>query len=483
MSEEPQYSIPTVIQHGLHAIIRMPSEAKKIITLEKGKSINLGKFGIFDIDEIIGYPYGQTFEVLDNHKVRAIGATIYDTIDPAGDNEQEEGAEEAEATPAPESANATPIPETLSEKIDYLKKLDVQSSSDNRNIVDIGTAQSLSMEDIEELKKTASGANVGEAIIDKLIKSHETFHQKTKQSQEKYLRRKQQKFLRRFTVEYVSSSNLLQYFIEKDASKVLDMSLQSMGMLLTLGNIQPGGRYLVVDETGGLIVAAMLERMQGRGEIMVLHENEHPNHSVLTHTDYPQAMLDRMVKSINILQFFEPEEERVQFQEYTPEQLKELKSNKRTHYYRRKQNAEQINAVIDNAVSGNFHAAILATTLHLNTFLPKLIPSLGGSRPIVAYSQFKEPLVSLQIQSLSDLNLLAPTLQESRCRPYQTIPGRLHPLMTMRGGGGFLYSALKVFPLEKVQAVGRTGVKKQKIVNGEAKVVGEKNKQKETTEI
>lgn len=471
--EEPAYKIPTVIQHNLHAIIRMPSEAMKIVTLDQGKSINLGKFGIFDVDEIVGYPYGQSFEVLDDRKVRAIGATIYDTVDPA-ENEQQPDEEEAE------SESSTPVPETLKEKIDYLKKLDVASSTDNRNIVDMGTAQSLSMEDIETLKKTASGANVGEAIIDQLIKSHETFHHKTKQSQEKYLRRKQQKFLRRFTVEYVSSSNLLQYFIEKDSNKVLDMSLQSMGMLLTLANVQPGGRYLVMDESGGVVVAAMLERMQGRGEIMVLHENEHPNHSVLSHTDYPPQLLSRMVKTINLLQFFEPEEEKVHFQEYTAEQMKELKSNKKSHYYRRKQNAEQINAVIDNAQLGNFDAAILVTTLNLNTLLRKLIPSMAGSRPMVAYSQFKEPLVSLQIQSLNNLNLLAPTLHESRCRPYQTIPGRLHPLMTMRGGGGFLFSALKVWPLEKVQAVGRTGVKKQKTQNGEAKVVVEEEGKKET---
>lgn len=450
---------PTIIQYGLNCLIRLPSTGLKIAKVQQGGTVNLGKFGTFELDGIVGYPFGQTFEVLDDRKVRPVKSTTYGS-------DSSKAAEETEETAEPESENSTPVPETLSEKIDYLKKLDVKSSETNRDLVDIGSStQSLTMEEIETLKKTSKGANTGEAIIDKLIKSHVNFNLKTKHSQEKYLKRKQQKFLRRFTVEYLGSSQILQYYLEKDASKVLDMSEESLGLLLTLGNIQSGGRYLVFDETGGVVVSALLERMRGTGEIVLVHENEHPNLSALEHSNCPQEVQHRMIQSLNLLQFFEPETERAEWNDLPEEELKQMKSNKKAHYHRRKQNAININSAIDNATRGKFDGLIVATTLYSPTLLNKIVEKLGGSRPLIVYSQFKEPLIETQIGFMNDLRILAPTIHESKARPYQTIPGRLHPMMTMRGGGGYLLSALRVFPIEEgVTAVGRgLSKKRQKI--------------------
>ena len=45
--------------------------------------------------------------------------------------------------------------------------------------------------------------------------------------------------------------------------------------------------------------------------------------------------------------------------------------------------------------------------------------------------------------------LLAPTLQTSRVREHQVLPGRTHPLMTSRGGSeGYVFTARRVIPLE-----------------------------------
>lgn len=449
---------PTVIQFGLHCLIRLPSNGLKIAEIKEGSSVNLGKFGVFDLEGIVGYPFGQTFEVLDGRKVRPVRSTTYGNVDTS------EPVEEAEETPEPEeSENSTPVPETLSEKIDYLKRLDIKSSETNRELVDIGNAtQGLSMEEIETLKKTSKGANVGEAIIDKLIKSHVNFNMKTKHSQEKYLKRKQQKFLRRFTVEYLGSSQLLQYYLEKDSSKVLDMSEETLGLLLSLGNIQSGGRYLVIDETGGVVVSGLLERMRGSGEIVLVHENEHANLSALEHSNIPQNVQHKMIKTLNLLQFFEPETEKVEWNDLSEEELKEMKSNKKAHYHRRRQNAIDTNAAIENATRGKFDGLIVASTLFPPTLLNRLVEKIGGSRPMVVYSQFKELLVDTQLGFMNDLRILAPTIHESKARPYQTIPGRLHPMMSMRGGGGYLLSALRVFPIEQgVTAVGR-GLSKKK---------------------
>lgn len=50
----------------------------------------------------------------------------------------------------------------------------------------------------------------------------------------------------------------------------------TLSQLLVLANIRPGGRYLVVDDTGGLVTAAIMERMACRGRIMTFTENDSP---------------------------------------------------------------------------------------------------------------------------------------------------------------------------------------------------------------
>ena len=101
-------------------------------------------------------------------------------------------------------------------------------------------------------------------IIEKMIAGHEGFDKKTIFSQQKYLKRKQQKFLRRFTVDYLGGSELLQYYIEKDLNRVLDLSVETLGLMLTYSNVRPGGKYLIIDETGGVLTYAMMERMNAK---------------------------------------------------------------------------------------------------------------------------------------------------------------------------------------------------------------------------
>ena len=56
----------------------------------------------------------------------------------------------------------------------------------------------------------------------------------------------------------------------------------------------------------------------------------------------------------------------------------------------------------------------------------------------LSYNQFKESLLEVQQALSGDKRVLAPSIYETRVRPYQTIPGRMHPVMTNRGGGGYI---------------------------------------------
>lgn len=54
------------------------------------------------------------------------------------------------------------------------------------------------------------------------------------------------------------------------------MREDTLSQLLTLSNVRPGGRYLVVDGTSGLITAALMERMGCDGRVLSFNDADSP---------------------------------------------------------------------------------------------------------------------------------------------------------------------------------------------------------------
>jgi hypothetical protein len=48
-------------------------------------------------------------------------------------------------------------------------------------------------------------------------------------------------------------------YLGRDCPDSRDLSIETIGLMLSLANVCAGGRYLVIDETG-LLIAAVLER-------------------------------------------------------------------------------------------------------------------------------------------------------------------------------------------------------------------------------
>lgn len=433
-----------VITANQFVLVSLPSGGLKIVETKAGGVVNLGKFGTFKIDGILGHPLGLTFEILEDNMVKPIKSLAMDFEVSAEADEDDAMVGDGDITK------------------DALMRLFTPSAENNQNILDIGSKiQKLSNDEISELKRSGASSNIGQQIIEKIVAGHAGFDKKTVFSQQKYLRRKQQKFLRRFTVEYLGSSQLLKYYIEKDLPRMLDLSEETLGLILNYANVRPGGTYLLSDETGGVVLYALMERMRGQGTIVVVHENEHANNIALRYSNYSEEEQARMIKTISWLQFVEPENERILFEQLPLAAVEELKSNKRDQYYRRLQRAFAINDVIDIVQRGNFDAFISVSTLHMPSVLPHVLPTIGGSRPVVVYNQYKENLLELQHSLTNDKRILAPSILETRVRPHQTIPGRMHPVMTMRGFGGYVMWGTRVLPELGITAVGRGVTRKR----------------------
>jgi tRNA (adenine-N(1)-)-methyltransferase non-catalytic subunit len=168
----------------------------------------------------------------------------------------------------------------------------------NREIIDDNARQTLTMEEIEELKRDGTGA--GKEIIAKLLLSHTALDQKTSFSLAKYKLLKTKKYIRRFQVLPLDVPLLGKYMLEeKDATRVLDMRDEMIGLVGCWANVHyaggdvllngpasahgeaadddaaekerlqmlkdevkpMNGRWLVIDDTSGFLVAAMAERM------------------------------------------------------------------------------------------------------------------------------------------------------------------------------------------------------------------------------
>ncbi|CCG23071.1 Gcd10 protein [Candida orthopsilosis Co 90-125] len=422
----------STIKIDQHVLIRLPSKGLKLVQLQDSGRISLGKFGSFEVSGILGHPLGSSFEIVDDNTVRVIKS-----ITDAGDIwNADEDVQKQELT-----------------------RMFSNSAENNQNIIDIGAKiQTLTNDEIDELKKSGASSQVGQLIIEKMIANHGGFDKKTIFSQEKYLKRKQSKFLRRFTVDYLGAAELLEYNLEKDASKILDLSVESLGLLMNYGNIRPGGKYLIIDETGGLLLYAMMERMDCKGIIVLLHENEHANSIMLRYSDYDESVINAVVKPINWLQFTELEHEKIELKE---EEFEPKKPKLKEQFLRKRERARNVNEVIDLVEEGNFDGFVSMSTLYMPDVLKHVVPKIGGSRPLVIYNQYKELLAEVQQHFTNDRRILASSIFETRARPYQTIPGRMHPLMTMRSGGGYVLWGTRVFPDESVIAVGK-GMKRRR---------------------
>ncbi|KAF8979404.1 tRNA (adenine(58)-N(1))-methyltransferase non-catalytic subunit trm6 [Entomortierella lignicola] len=99
----------------------------------------------------------------------------------------------------------------------------------------------------------------------------------------------------------------------------------------------------------------------------------------------------------------------------------------------------------------DFDGLIIASQYQPESILPKLLPYIRGSRPVIVYHPSKEALLETSTWMRKSPDLLAPQLTESWLRKSQVLPGRTHPEMSTWGSGGCLLTATRVLD-QPVQA-------------------------------
>ncbi|RDW92871.1 tRNA 1-methyladenosine methyltransferase subunit GCD10 [Aspergillus mulundensis] len=423
----------TSIRSNQFVILRLPSETIKIQKVVPNTLINCGKFGSFPANQIIGRPLYVTYEILEvpgNTRLRIVPAAELHAESLITEGEGDDDVEVNE--------EGLPI-------------------RTNQNTVDDASTQKLTLEEIEALKRESTDA--GKDIIAKILESHSTIDQKTAFSLAKYTLRKQKKYMKRFTVFPMDVSGLTNYMLENrdSASKSMELRDELMGLIGSWGNVhhggdatlqetlsRPNGRYLVVDETGGLVVAAMAERMgilypdeeaESGGNvpaedasteaptsslpprkdrpgqmsatgntITVLHPNKQPNVSVLKYFGYDHNSPEEShplythLKSVSWLQLLDPEADPIYAEEpavIPNAELAALKTNKRGAYHRKRNRWARVQSVVNEVRAGGYDGLVVATLMDPDSVLKHAVPLLAGSAPVVVYSPTIEPLTEI----------------------------------------------------------------------------------------
>ncbi|BGP14425.1 tRNA (adenine(58)-N(1))-methyltransferase non-catalytic subunit trm6 [Rhodosporidiobolus nylandii] len=410
------------IRAGDNVLLKLPSGILRPVKINNNATgnISLGKYGSFKAKELVGRPYGHTYEVTEDGKLEVVKVTLKEI-------------EETEA---------------------------------NNEFIKSQGAQALTFAEIKALKE--SGLS-GRDIIQKQIEEHKTFELKTEYSKEKYMKKKEAKYLQLFTPLEPTVHQITQYNFEKVPSKTRELRPDTLANMLAMANVRPGSRLLVVENIGGLIVAAAVERMAGQGRILVVNDADSPPDLHLVESFNFSASDLAPVQSVHWAateESWTPPDLPLEVAETPDPTVEGGKRNTREASKLRKRRAtfDKAKEARDEFFRGDFDGVIVATEYEPYSIIERLIPRLAGSCPIVVYSP--HILFSALLPLRSHPAILVPTIHEPFLRQYQVLPGRTHPEMQGMASGGFVLTCLRVLENEAANAAA-FGRKKRKGGNGE----------------
>ncbi|KAF2756090.1 adenine-N(1)--methyltransferase non-catalytic subunit trm6 [Pseudovirgaria hyperparasitica] len=262
------------IRPNTYVCLRLPSGVLKVTEIVPNTIISIGKYGSFPTNLLIGRPYHVTFELveLEHDEKNRIATQL--RIVPASELH-------ADAITEPTAS----VADSREEKVEITNggvEFDIVGENgevlmrNNRLTVDDASRQALTYEEIEELKKAGSGS--GKDIIAKIMASHNALDEKTSFSLAKYTLRKSKKYMKRVTILPLDVAMLVNTMLDIQAVRIMEVREEILGLINSWANIHyggsqriypsedgsgiiGGGRWLCIDDTGGILVASLAERM------------------------------------------------------------------------------------------------------------------------------------------------------------------------------------------------------------------------------
>jgi hypothetical protein len=218
----------------------------------------LGKTKISLLD-VVGDPYTSCYE-LNRRKFQRI-VDVQSTVDLEGTDSMGD----AEGEVPTETTNETNITNSKKQKV---------IKGNNSGYVDNNTAQKLKDIDIQQFKEQGLSAS---EIIKSLIDNSETFALKSDFAQEKWIKRKEKKYLKKYQIFPANPLTLCESSYRKNHDKVSNLRYESFAQLLSQAGIHAGCHVLVLESMVGMVIGACAYRMAGEGRILTLYGGQQPH--------------------------------------------------------------------------------------------------------------------------------------------------------------------------------------------------------------
>lgn len=164
-------------------------------------------------------------------------------------------------------------------------------------------------------------------------------------------------------------------FISKTAtgSKIRDLRPDSLAQIMTSANARPGSRSLVVEDCSGLLVGSLLQRMNGQGQCLVMHDADSPpalpllpSFNLTAEEMKPYFYLDWLTA--------EPDYEYASLP-LEPENGQELSSKEKMRFSKRKEMAQKLVQKREDLLNGGWDSYVSNAAFVLTDLLPRLIIS------------------------------------------------------------------------------------------------------------
>ncbi|KAF9270671.1 Gcd10p-domain-containing protein [Marasmius fiardii PR-910] len=409
---------PLRIQSGDHVLVRQPNGDIRSIKIARDSVVQVGRIGSFHANELINQPYGLTHEIVEK-KLKVIP------------------------------------PRTLEEVED--------TDATNELINDGEFVQPLTITEITALKQAGVHAT---DIIKKQIEQHANYSLKTEYSKEKYKKRKEAKcallllpsfhpdlrglpsrrYSKSFTTIEPTLFNVCDYWFNKDQNRIRDIRPDALSHMLLLANIQPGGRYLAVDDASGLVVSGILDRLGGDGRLLTICDTDSPPaYPVMANMNFKPNEVSPVLVSLNWATVQEEYTPIMAPSELSPEEIRSDRQKSRLK--KRKLVSDALTRTREELFAGEFDGLIIASQYDPSSILDRLASYVAGSASIVVHSPHLQVVADLQTELRSVPGFLAPTVTEVWTRQYQILPGRTHPTMNTSGSGGYLLHVVRVYVL------------------------------------
>jgi len=314
-----------LVSAGETVVVRLHDDKSTCIIKAKGDQ-KLGRSKV-SVKNIVGAPFGSVFEIIDRRLERVPDDDVFDILSDDGfDGNEASASASAKSGETCLMSNTSALKKRgdgKSRKFDEgiengsdvtrIVKLggidDEKSASgaqnhtvieqgDNRTYHDSNTAQKLQTADIQKMRE--SGAT-GLDIIKSLIANSDTWNAKTEFAQEKWLKRKRSKYIRRMRLIRSTPASICEVYHSKgNKDKICGIRWDALAQVLSHSGIHPGCKVLVCETMVGLMVGSVAYRLKGHGQILALYGGQQPHFEIANLLNLDSASLRIISVSLQI---------------------------------------------------------------------------------------------------------------------------------------------------------------------------------------